>query len=199
MKKDIIYLILTIAICVPLSGCLDDTKNDEKYYSYSYDIRITPNQNNNYSVIIPVLLNKDGEVSNINDKLNFISGSGEFKIFDSEKGKAMQIESSSEITLSAVKVKTNGIFDVVWNLLSLEQNTSYDGNDKFTNKNLNYWVKLENGTSFSSVNIEIIFKASLSKGTYGYDSYSECKGEVNLKDEWQIINGNRVMETWDKN
>lgn len=89
-------IFVIIMICLS-SGCVDHPPKPSFYNDY-YKVSITPINNTNYTVIVPVpLLNNN--LSILAKDLNITKGSGNYSIVETEKGIGLRIQSDQKIVI----------------------------------------------------------------------------------------------------
>ena len=110
-------------------------------------------------------------------------------------GYALNIQSNDELSISTSKVKTKGELNVALDILSLEKDTIYAGDVDVSENKLNFFVYFNNETMVDYINLKITFKAIYDKGESEYNTYSMTEGIIYPGDDWQLIDGNRGMES----
>jgi hypothetical protein len=198
-KSGVVIIILLIIFSISITGCISneesgpDWKQEGKYIA-----TITPEINDTYSIIIPVVVEQDGRISNVMKNLKISEGEGNIDIRETEKGFGLFIESSSPITVESKIDRYKGKDDIVYDVLSFERDTDYNGNVDVDDITCAYY-NLPNGANINSlINIEITFNGTQSAGESGADLDSRCYGYVKINGEWQLIGGHRLVDNWDE-
>ena len=202
MKKGgILSVLIVLTLLLSFTGCIFDDKDDDNnnwYQSANFTIEIIIIGTGQINVTVPLLVYQNGSVSNLMNDLKILEGSGNFEIIQSEKGNALRISTNSNIILNSKLEKSKGKDYIVWQVLSLEKDTNYNGDIDVSKNDLNYFVLLKNTTNPINVELNIKFEASQYNKWSGSDTLSECNGMIYPDDKWQTISGFRGVEMWDK-
>ena len=191
MRKNV--PIIMIIILIINSGCINNLTKNEEYFSYDFQIHIKPNISGEYNITVPILVHQDGTISEIMNDLYISKGEGIFKIISTEKGLALNIKSTTELLIISSKGKTNGETNVIWDILSLEKDTIYDGDVGFPVNKLNFFIFFNNETTVENIDLKITFEAFYALGKSDHSTSSECNGIIFPSIEWQLIEGNRLV------
>ena len=145
MKNNFIYLLICFIIIFSLCGCINNQDNNNSkypFYEYKYQIIIQTNENNNYSLCTPILIETDSEeISEVMSYLN-VKGNANTEIIDTKNGQCLIINGTGNI-----EIESKGNKNVPYAWLNM-YNESY-GDDKHYGE---YWINYE---SFSGNKMSI--------------------------------------------
>jgi len=173
----LIAFIIIILIILVLLFYNYIVKTDTNKY-YITDITITPKNNGDYYVYLPLIMTDDRSVIDFTEDTEFKTGSGDISFIETIYGKAYNISSNGivEIKIDEPKIKKK---PGAW--ITLENNTD---NELFNDRATEFYIYF-NSTEINTVHIDYYFEIESKMHSYHVDV--SCQGDIS--NGWNLIGG----------
>ncbi len=162
--RSFFYILTTICIPITLLGCLNGDENGktEENNEYEYLAKIRTVSEDNYTIIVPIVVNQvDENISSIINDLDIL-GNGNYKIEHTEYGIGLNISARGNVTIEA---KGNNF--VEYGILSLKFDSDGDGITRDEGPDVEYWYYF---TSKSNMSVNLEIKCRIKHGPSSYKS-----------------------------
>ena len=138
INRKIVSIIIILIIIFSIGYIIWDQFENRSNISFRYSININPDNNDNYSLILPIPVNYEGypepilntSISDITKFIKITRGNGEFKIITTKFGYGIRINGSGELNLESKgnsKLDINTVGDGISVCLSMKNDSNKDG------------------------------------------------------------------------
>jgi hypothetical protein len=195
-----IIMIVMVAIFIGYASYkLMKVARVEESQSYEYQLHITGDNNHNYTVYVPVLIDETGSTLEIAQDLEITNGSATYEIIETEYGTALKVESNQDVSIELMGDRIiPGPRLSLFNGSLEEQSVAYGS--------VEFWIFCDKPTGSDFIVIDISLAVEISKETYnGFDAKTESSykqwaeqiRDVRVTNGWQTVEGLISIETED--
>jgi hypothetical protein len=203
-KKAILAIALIIIGMVALSigyasYKLTTVVREEESQSYEYQLHITGDNNHNYTVYVPVLINETGSASEIAEDLQITNGSATYEIIETEYGTALKVVSNQDVSIELM-----GDRMISGPRLSLLNRSLGDPSRPYGP--VEFWIFCDKPSGSGSIVINVNLEVVVSKETYNefdtktessYSQWAEQIRDITVTNGWQTVQGLISIESED--
>jgi hypothetical protein len=104
-SKGLIIIFIVFALVIVSMGyvvySIIGVERVERRQSYEYNLHVIPDENGNYTLYVPILINEDESISELTEGLHITSGNATNEIIDTEHGWALKIEGEGEVVFES--------------------------------------------------------------------------------------------------
>ena len=176
-NSKLLEIIIIISLIITFSGCIfnNNGNNNNKNNEYEYIVNINTESNNNFTLIIPLVVNiTDVNISPIMSDLS-IEGNGNYLIKNTQFGPGLNITGYGNI-----KIRSKGKLFVDYGVLSLKYDSDGDGILKDEGPDVEYWYFFETNNK-TNIILEITCEIKHENGCYKSELF---KTEIS-ENEWK--------------
>jgi hypothetical protein len=103
--KAFIIVIIVLAIIIVAMGyvvySIIGVERVERSQSYEYVLHVIPDENGNFTLYVPIVINEDESISELTEDLHITKGDTNYEIIDTEHGRALKIEGDEEVIIES--------------------------------------------------------------------------------------------------
>ena len=188
MNENMILLSCFIILSTFFIVCIDDDiqkkGEDENEIDFNYNIEITPNFQEKYSIYLPIPLTEGNNISKIMDEIQIKTGNGTINIIETKFGFALHIKLNGKIVLESKGRSVDGYF----NHLSMRNDTNISEPTTMTQN----WFYCDKPSDNGSIQISL-FCESRNMSNNKKHMISSINGEIETNG-WLILVGNQTIE-----
>lgn len=186
-------LVLIILLIISISGCSFSNEN-EYSLEIEYLLEIVPQNNNtSYQLCCPIPMNRNGEISSINDYLEISKGDIQYSFTDSIHGIVINITGSGEaIILISIKEEKEYRYGDGFPILSMDKEYEDTGEIDDSDSNAEYYTFLKwdsEETVHILINLHIDYRDSSDEVVLHSNLKQSLEGDI--VNGWNKINGEK--------
>jgi len=170
----------------------------ERSQSYEYNLHVIPDENRDFTLYVPIVINEDESVSELTEDLHITKGNANYEIINTEHGWALKIEGHEEVIFGS-STKERIIFPYLSML-----NETIDRRDALGE--VDFWVFCDRPNGNGNITLSVQLSTQSERNWYnglGMHKWSSGSAreeeieDVTLTSGWQKSPGYISMELSD--